>query len=46
MCVNSADTDLCSVNWMHIDHLQKSFNSPVTETVQWATANKLNEKKT
>lgn len=32
--------------WMHIDHLQDSLNSPVTvKTVQWATANKPNEKK-
>ena len=54
--VSSANTDLyaddtiltCSVNWMDMDRLQSSLNSAVSETVHWATANKLplNEKKT
>ena len=54
--VSSANTDLyaddttltCSVNWMDMDRLQISLNAAVSETVHWATANKLplNEKKT
>ena len=53
--VSSANTDLyaddtltCSVNWMDMDRLQTSLNAAVSETVHWATANKLplNEKKT
>ena len=54
--VSSANTDLyaddttltCSVNWMVMDRLQTSLNAAVSETVHWATANKLplNEKKT
>ena len=53
--VSSANTDLyaddttltCSVNWMDMDRLQISLNAAVSETVHWATANKLplNEKK-
>ena len=47
--VSSANTDLyaedmtlsCSVNWMHIDRLQISFNAAVYETVHWDTSNKL-----
>ena len=54
--VSSANTDLyaddttlsCSANWMDMDRLQISLNEAVSETVHWATANKLplNEKKT
>ena len=54
--VSSANTDLyandttltCSVNWMDMDRLQISLNAAVSETVHWATANKLplNKKKT
>ena len=53
--VSSANTDLyaddttltCSVNWMDMDRLQTSLNAAVSETVHWATANKLplNEEK-
>ena len=54
--VSSANTDLyaddttlsCSANWMDMDRLQISLNEAVSETVHWATANKLplNQKKT
>ena len=54
--MSSANTDLyadhttltCSVNWMDMDRLQTSLNAAVSETIHWATANKLplNEKRT
>ena len=38
----AGDTTLnCSVNWMDMDPLQTSLNAAVSETVHWATANKL-----
>ena len=52
--VSSANTDLyadvtpltCSMKLMDMHHLQTSLNAAVSETVHWATANKLplNEK--
>ena len=47
--VSSANTDLyaddttltCSVSWINMDRLQTSLNAAVSETVHWATANKL-----
>ena len=54
--VSSANTDLyadvttltCSIKLMDMHRLQTSLNAAVSETVHWATANKLplNEKKT